>query len=354
MAQDGRSFGVEMRRLFDDLSRLSGGARCPVDIDRVRVAKREIDNRRGLLRSVGLRRGEAEEERRWVESDIRGFERALVLVGRSGVGVSDAADGECGARLRDKLDSRIERLVDLDAEIDALDERAGRLLAEIEELEAEVLGTLRQAVETAKSAQRAAATRRARTLKSRFGEFDPVTMWSPTPVYGYRMWRLDYTGFHGARKLWRKPWMAATCRRGDGVPHTDGRCAGVAYGCGIYAAKSVGVLMDEIGGALGDSFAVGLVALEGKVVEHERGYRAETAAVRVLIVAERGSLRMVDVDVALHDVFEDPLMIRAVDSTVLQKPASGEATRTTIERVLEERAERLKAWTLGSNNESSW
>ncbi len=102
--------------------------------------------------------------------------------------------------------------------------------------------------------------------------------WSPVPVLGYRLWAMREGSLHGARTVWREPRFTATC--GDapnGVPHSDGRCG--RLGCGIYATKELQPLLEMHVAAGSHSYVVALVALSGKVVEHERGYRAETADV---------------------------------------------------------------------------
>ena len=112
--------------------------------------------------------------------------------------------------------------------------------------------------------------------------------WSPSPVLGFRMWKLSPAGFHGYREHWKSPELMAECpTTGDGtdVPHIDGKCGSPP--CGIYAAKRVeDLLIEHRPWDLMES-AVGLVAMTGKVVEHERGYRGEYVAV-LAIALPRG------------------------------------------------------------------
>jgi len=108
--------------------------------------------------------------------------------------------------------------------------------------------------------------------------------WSPTPVLGFRLWATSESGIHGVHQQWREPTLRATCDATSNdaeVPHTDGRCG--RLGCGIYAAKDAFRLLTEFAPALRSSFAVGLVGLSGKVVEHERGYRGEHAVVLAVV-----------------------------------------------------------------------
>ena len=121
-------------------------------------------------------------------------------------------------------------------------------------------------------------------LRRRFPE-----AWSPAPPLGFRWWEVSSGEFRGFRQRWSGASLQARClttERSEEVPHTDGSCG--APPCGIYAAKSVRRLLHgiDLDGSDRPSIAVGLVALEGKVVEHAHGYRAAVATVRVLAVSE--------------------------------------------------------------------
>jgi hypothetical protein len=98
------------------------------------------------------------------------------------------------------------------------------------------------------------------------------------------MWRLTLLGVHGVVQTWAGPRFEAGCSRGPGVPHDAPGCR-----CGIYAFKSPGALWALRPGA-GPVMVYGLVALGGKVVEHEHGYRARCAEVRAVAVVRNGAL----------------------------------------------------------------
>ncbi len=102
--------------------------------------------------------------------------------------------------------------------------------------------------------------------------------WSPVPVLGYRLWAMHEGALHGARTVWREAGFSATCA-GDpaDVPHSDGRCG--RLGCGVYATKELAPLLQMHVTPESHSYVAAVVALSGKVVEHERGYRAQTARV---------------------------------------------------------------------------
>ena len=108
--------------------------------------------------------------------------------------------------------------------------------------------------------------------------------WSPIPPLGFRMWRLTSQGMRGVVRSWPEPALEAICQRGPGVPHDDPGCR-----CGIYAFKEAAALCPA-----GIDFAPmavhGLVALTGKVVEHERGYRAQRGQVLAVALVFGGAL----------------------------------------------------------------
>lgn len=124
------------------------------------------------------------------------------------------------------------------------------------------------------------------------------------PIVGYRLWRYE-AGRFDVRLLplgvaddamawkawdgaWRR-WVTASCRRasepGSDVPNE--RCT-----CGFYAMKSPDepelLLMLSLHRASSGSepwlgIVLGRVHLAGKVIEHDRGYRAERARIVELI-----------------------------------------------------------------------
>lgn len=95
--------------------------------------------------------------------------------------------------------------------------------------------------------------------------------WSPDAVMAWRGWHVSEGRLVGH---YQQPWQSSShtfvCRTGHLAP--DWRC-----NCGIYALKNP----EEVSGAV-----VGLVALEGIVIEHEDGYRAEQARIVALWVPD--------------------------------------------------------------------
>ena len=174
--------------------------------------------------------------------------------------------------------------------------------------------------------------------------------WSPVPVLGFRMWTLRRTGLHGAKVTWRSPSLVAEClSTGErvGLPHVDGRCG--RLGCGVYATKELRPLLTAHLRPQSHGYAVGLVALAGRVVEHEFGYRAERAQITALVG--------VGIDAYLETV--DPERIAAVCRSPEHEIASSGARKppgviALLEQYLEDvRAktvrERSLPWTSGNN-----
>lgn len=108
--------------------------------------------------------------------------------------------------------------------------------------------------------------------------------WSPQPLLGFRFWHITQGGVRGAARVWPRPFLDAECRRAaHEAPHPH--CT-----CGIYALReATGLWLSSPALCLPAGGSVyGLVALSGRVVEHERGFRAARAEVRAVVVRYRG------------------------------------------------------------------
>lgn len=188
-------------------------------------------------------------------------------------------------RLDRSLAARRARLIQLD-------EMAAEIAAEKTALEAEISG-IDRAVE-------ALIREVLPAIGERFGEG-----WSPAPVLGYRLWAWNDGEMHGVRARWAVPRMTAECdtaRDRFEVPHSDGRCG--RLGCGVYAAKDLRRLLDEFAPALRSSFAAGLVEMTGKVVEHDRGYRAARAEVVALVAVSTMAAELTDDTARIAEIFD--------------------------------------------------
>ena len=335
---------TEVRELAEELARLTGRPGRPPSPADVTAAGRDLLMQLGLFRSTVARRDRVLDERRWREAEIEGYEQALRLLG----GEPDA-DQVLRDRLVRKIETRRADLVGLDEDIALLQWRVEHLTVHVAELRARVVEELRRLVERAATAEeRAAAQRRAMRLHRKMGTVQPDVMWSPVPVDGYRIWTIGDDGLYGARSRWEVPTSTATCELGDDVPHTDGRCARVAFGCGIYAAKSPARLMSELCVRPTSTFVIGRVDLEGTVIEHERGYRAARATVRALVVVDRGAVRFTDDPDAIGRVFADPAEAPLVAPLV--RTSTEERFDRMIERRLQPPAGRYERWISGDND----
>lgn len=153
--------------------------------------------------------------------------------------------------------------------------------------------------------------------------------WSPVPMLGFRVWEMKNREFHGYRVRWEHRSMSAVCAGGannEDVPHTEGQCADPP--CGIYAAKDVDRLIAEHSGAGTGSMTIGLVAMSGKVVEHEEGWRAERVTVlaltfmrgdRIMATDDPDEIEFLFQGIGLSDDWhptEDPSISTSVDDTM--------------------------------------
>lgn len=199
-----------------------------------------------------------------------------------------------------------------------IDEQVAELEAERKRLGDEVVG-----FEKGLALVLAAETER---RAARFGE-----AWSPIPIRGYRVWRMIDGRLSGARMVWPTPELVARCARGGDVevPHTDDSCRRPQ--CGIYAAKSPDLLIEELlGGTRG---VMGLVELSGKVVEHEKGYRARQARVVALGAVGGARLLLADDAVTIAEVFATPdETLRIWGKRRDRRPALAELTEFLLAR----------------------
>ena len=155
----------------------------------------------------------------------------------------------------------------------------------------------------------------------------PPTLWSPAPIFGFRFWRVHIDGLFGSTGVrWERPVLEAECRNprglrlgvaarglepvpfdaGEPVPHLE--CT-----CGIYAIPDVTVLVGLAARAMGpgvralETGAFGIVAMTGRVVEHERGWRAARAEVTALLVLTQRWFLLTAGSTAIERIFADPV-----------------------------------------------
>lgn len=176
--------------------------------------------------------------------------------------------------------------------------------------------------------------------------------WSPVPMLGFRVWEMKNGGFHGYRVRWDHRSLSAICAGGannEDVPHTDGQCADPP--CGIYAAKDVDRLISAHADADIGSMAIGLVAMAGKVVEHEQGWRAERVTVLALTFARGGRIFATD------DPEEIEILFQGIGLSDEWHPTgeSGTSVNGRIEEMMaaymKEQERKQTGWILESPNE---
>ena len=336
-----RDLGTEIVTLRSELRKLPVHGRVLADGDRFNRVQRSLDRRFALARVTRARRLELLRERDWTLSEIRGYQRGLALVGAGG-----------GAtRLQRHLDKRAAEAARVAAEVEEVDRRIESIERDIHTLQSEMVEILRRSIVDSEEKIRRAASARRRRLAVRPGDVAGNTMWSPVAVMGYRAWKWSETKFHGVRQPWTLSRLQAVCPEGEGLPHTDGRCAEVAYGCGIYAAKSLHLLAKEVRIVRGSRIAIGLVGLEGKVVEHERGYRAEIATALALAVVDRRGLYLIGGADPVDEVFARPGAVSRLGISPLPLSPLAVETQLTISAFLEEQARRNQTWTSESPSE---
>ena len=154
--------------------------------------------------------------------------------------------------------------------------------------------------------------------------------WSPTPVIGFRVWRIEDNQVKGNQLPWLTPRMVSRCLReipGEDLPHPVDRCGPPA--CGIYAVKTLAVFPSDVASGEIRRSVVGLVAMSGKVIEHDEGYRAYSANA-IALSANDGARRLLTADRDLVEkLFENPERTLA-DAPPIEGPETNE-TREFLE-----------------------
>ncbi|MFP3881380.1 MAG: hypothetical protein ACLFRT_13375 [Actinomycetota bacterium] len=154
--------------------------------------------------------------------------------------------------------------------------------------------------------------------------------WSPTPVTGFRVWRIEDNRVKGNQLPWPTPTMASRCLRdipGEDLPHPVDRCGPPA--CGVYAVKGLDMFPADVANGEIRRSVVGLVAMSGKVVEHDEGYRASSATA-IAIAANDGARRLLTTNPdEIERLFENPERVLAAASPM--EGPEGNETREFLE-----------------------
>jgi hypothetical protein len=243
-------------------------------------------------------------------------------------------------RQRYRIEERLGPLHHLEKSIKRRRVRTAGLSRAIEALEHELerARTELHAVETEIEGTKAAGALLISEIIDRVRE-DMGEAWSPMAVRGFRVWRIEDGSVMGNQVHWPKPSLSSVCLRdipGDDVPHAVDRCGPPA--CGIYAVKHLTMFPDDVAAGRITSSMVGVVAMSGKVVEHEKGYRAAQARVVAAVANCEGRMLMTDSPRHLSELFENP--VRATTEW-----GERAASETAIRDFLESSRRKEERWT---------
>jgi hypothetical protein len=232
--------------------------------------------------------------------------------------------------MSERLDTQLERkryrishlrdqIASLQAEIDQIEQEVGGYLAGVEAL-------LSDAID------------RTRRIE---GEG-----WSPVAILGYRMWNVVDGALTGVVQPWRSLTKKAACLNGlhgEDLPHSHGHCGPPA--CGVYATKQPETIYSQM--PRQPDWAIGVVELSGKVVEHSKGYRAQRATLMALWLVVGDKAAPIEGEKALGRALADPP--GAVDNGATRRSNSTEYEDAC--RFLAGWIERRTSWT--SENRSA-
>jgi hypothetical protein len=147
--------------------------------------------------------------------------------------------------------------------------------------------------------------------------------------------------------------MTARCGRTNDnadIPHTDGQCADPP--CGVYAAKDVDRIIEAHAALEVERLAVGLVAMTGKVVEHEHGWRAEEVTVLALAFVRGGRVFTADDPDEIELLFQGVGLSAGWNREVGTAPLPDRNRITAaIAAYMQEQERKKTTWILESPNE---
>jgi hypothetical protein len=216
-------------------------------------------------------------------------------------------------RQRYRIDDRLEPLTALEQSMRRRRMRSAALsrrLADLEKMVAEAQRELSAVASEIEGTRRAGALLIEEVLDQVQAEMGEA--WSPTPVHGYRVWRIEDNTIMGNQLHWESPTLESECLReipGEDLPHSVDRCGPPA--CGIYAVKDLEMFPREVARGVIRHSVVGVVAMSGKVIEHESGYRSQRARA-VAVSANDGRRRlMTDEPEVIDSLFADPHNVMA-------------------------------------------
>ncbi|MFZ0014215.1 MAG: hypothetical protein WAL25_08885 [Acidimicrobiia bacterium] len=154
--------------------------------------------------------------------------------------------------------------------------------------------------------------------------------WSPTPVRGFRVWSIRDNAIFGNQTQWQAPTLSGRCLRqvpGEDIPHSMARCGPPA--CGIYAVKDLDMFPSDVATSQINHTVVGVVAMAGKVVEHQLGYRAQRATTVAAVAFDDRRRVFLRQPQEIDELFTDP------DATIARLTNHADPSPTQARELLE-------------------
>jgi hypothetical protein len=156
----------------------------------------------------------------------------------------------------------------------------------------------------------------------------PCSQWNePRELIAWRAWRLGFflrrAGGDGGPRLLS---LSAPCIWNGPAVHEGTPLADTEYPSGIYALKPE--VADRIQWQNEHCWVTGTIALSGRVIEHELGYRAERAVVRELRLG-------VGAHLALRSLKQLRDVIEALESRYQASVSVGQSAREIADRMLD-------------------
>jgi hypothetical protein len=276
----------------------------------------------------------------WWRTDVRC--PTIHRVERSDLsGVSDPwADLET-YRQRYEIDDQLDRVLSLQRTMGRRKGRAASLYNRLADLESQVADARAElkAVESEIEGSRVVGALLVDEILDRV-RIEQGEGWSPAPILGFRIWSVHKGRLHGAKIPWTSPALTSRCLNrvpGEDMPHSTLRCGPPA--CGIYATKTLDTLRSQLlSPGHRDGIAIGLVAMTGKVIEHELGYRAASVETVALTLSLSGRVFATADPAGIDALFADPV-------GTLDAAGTDAADTVDPDRFLETWKEERETWT---------
>ena len=229
--------------------------------------------------------------------------------------------------LENSLVRRRNRRAALSRRLEELEKTIGETLSELNVVDAEIAG--------ARAAGALLISQVLEQVREEMGE-----AWSPAPVRGFRVWRIDDNQVKGNQVHWPTPSLSSVCLRelpGEDLPHPMSRCGPPA--CGIYAVKDLERFPPDVGNGLMDRSMLGVVGLTGKVIEHRDGYRGQHGRVMAMSVNHWNRWLLTADPNLIEEFFDNPRDVM-FESGAETKPDPDE-----VRRFLEANRDEERSWT---------